>query len=211
MRRILLVCTLICFLSGCGPMGGKVFEDGMDLIGEEKEKPEADAQSEQEIAVSIDGSLQMDVPEGWEAFENPKPYDIYMTNSRAYTGVLVYDYSDLAENVEATDIFQYQISDLMSRRENVSVYQEEETNASDNRSITHSVYIGEKDLTKSIYYFSMVEFEGEEKFAVIIQTSLPDEFEKNLEDLDFMVESVRLTEENLSYGTGKEETQLEKP
>lgn len=185
MRKILLLCIVACLMVGCGSVGEMSLGSGKNA-------------AEQESAISVDGRLQMDMPEGWEVYEDPAPFDLRMTNSRSYTGVFVYSYSDLAEDVVAADIFDYQISDLMSRRENVSVYQEQETKNADDKTITQITYAGEKDLTKNAYHFSLVEFERGESFAIIIQSILFSDFEGNQEELDYMVESVKLTAEKVS-------------
>lgn len=197
MRKILFVFIFLCFTSCCGPMGRMVFEDGMNLIEEEKEKRDAEEQSEPEIAVSIDGSLQMDVPEGWEVYGDPMPFDLRMTNSKCYTGVFVYNYLNFEEDVTAEDILNYHISDVESERNNFYLLHEE-IKTLDNKTITHITYSGEKDWTKNIYYFSMVEFEGEERFAIILQTSLPGDFKDTQEEMDAMVESVELIKETIS-------------
>lgn len=187
MRKAIWAGIILCLAAGCSPAK----RPGQAKAPAQEEMETAAA----ETAVSTDKSLIMTIPEGWEAYEDPDPYDLRLKSSKGYTGVFVYDDGDFDEGTEAGEVLDYQIQDLMSRREEVAVYRDLETETLEGRVITRITYTGTKDLTENIYHFSLVDFESEDKFAVIIQSSLPEEFEENLEELNTMVESAKLTGE----------------
>lgn len=189
MRKAIWAGIILCLTAGCSPA---------ERPGQAKAPAQQEEETETaaaETAVSTDGSLTMTIPEGWEAYEDPDPYDLRLKSSKGYTGVFVYGDGDFDEGTEAGEVLDYQIQDLMSLREEVAVYRDLETETLEGRVITRITYTGKKDLTENIYHFSLVDFESEDKFAVIIQSSLPEEFEGNLEELNTMVESVKLTAE----------------
>ncbi|MCI9147996.1 MAG: hypothetical protein HFG73_06980 [Hungatella sp.] len=192
MRKIVWVGIILCFMAGCSPAGRIMDRQREALAAREGEKPE---DTLKETAVSIDGSLMMAVPEGWEAYEDPAPYDLRLKSLKGYTGVFVYSYSDFEEETRPEEVLDYQITELMYRRENVSVYQEQEIKDLEYKVITQITYVGEKDSSENIYHFSLVDFEADKKFAVVIQSSLPDDFEDNREELNAIVESAELVKE----------------
>lgn len=187
-RRLIGAGMMLCLAAGCSPAGRAAAQQAQTSAEQQEE-------AVRETAVSADGSLIMEVREGWEVYEDPAPYDLRLKSSKGYTGVFVYNYTDFEEGTEAGEVLDYQIEDLMSRRDEVSVYQEQKSRTLEDRIITQITYAGKKDLAENIYHFSLVDFESEEKFAVVIQSTLPENFESILEELNAMVESVKLTGE----------------
>lgn len=139
----------------------------------------------------IENDLAFSFPNDWKLNEKENPFDLqcFSRSEELTTGVFVYEKIDFAENVSPEDVLALQIDDIQSLRKNFRFIEELKDSEIGDKRIKTVVYSGEKNGIKYYYVFSLVEFKEFEKFAVIVQTCIPSNFEKYKSTLDEIVNS----------------------
>jgi hypothetical protein len=121
-------------------------------------------------------------PAGWYVNREENPYDLqcFSKSQRMTTGVFAFQKADIAADASPTDIFWKQINDLRAKRKNFKELESIQKQEYDGKTISSIAYTGEKDSSRNCYRFSLIEFRSDDsKFAVVVQTALPGEWEKS--------------------------------
>lgn len=142
-----------------------------------------------------DGALEFQFPPGW--FQNPKehPFELqcFSKDESLATGVFVFKRSELAKDASPQNIFDLQIDDVRRKRENFRIFEELQSASVAGKALTTIVYLGEKGSSRNYYKFTLIEFtENPEVFAVLVQTAVPEKWEKGQQDLVDILKSARL-------------------
>lgn len=137
--------------------------------------------------------VKLTFPSGHYKNTDDNPYDLqvfskYMKES---TGVFEFLASDLAEDFQAKDIFAMQIADIRSKRKNFKPYIFKSASLDKEKIITTETYTGEKNNFKYVYIFSLIEFKETGIVVVVLQTSLPSDWNRKKEMLLNIVKSAK--------------------
>lgn len=181
-RLMAVVVTTIISLTmlvGCGDKGNNEAGDKVD---------------DRTTITSLNGKMQIKVPKGWEDVEDKSEYDIRILNDDiGYNGMFVYTKEDVNEGTTPLNVLELQVEDLMSKREKVEKVEDIKTTEVDGKKISTALYSAEKDGSKNMYYFNLIEFtNNKDIFAVSIQTFLPEDLKKGRIEVDKIIQSAEL-------------------
>jgi hypothetical protein len=129
-----------------------------------------------------DGLVEVVVPDGWRKSVESAPYDLKCVSrdERMSTNVFEFKRQDLSAKSTPRTVFQAQVADLRSKRENFTVVEPEKTTQQGSKRITSVVYVGEKAESRFYYRFTLLESATEASvFAVILQVSIPSDWAAN--------------------------------
>lgn len=138
--------------------------------------------------------IEFSFPTRWYANPADHPFDLqcFSPSQNMNTGVFVYKKIDIAANSTPTDKFLEQINDLKSKRRNFEQFEAVQKYEYNDKIITSATYVGDKDSSRNLYKFSLVEFKTDNtKFAVVLQVAIPGEWEKSKPILEEIVRSAR--------------------
>ncbi len=122
--------------------------------------------------------------EGYEYIEQG-PYDLYCKSDDAYMGVFVYNVKDIASGSTKKDILDWQVEDLMSKRENPTKYGELKEIRYMDKIIYQKIYTADKDDMKHIYFFNIIDFGNkEDTFAYVLFSTSVSYGEEHKEDFN---------------------------
>ena len=116
--------------------------------------------------------------------------DLQITDGSCYLSVMAYKSVDLAEGQSTKDVYDFHNSDLFSKRDNVSVIEDESTETLSGKSIVKTCYSAENNGVKNYYYSYLVDFGGDGAFAWVLATGVPSYMESNAERLDNIVKTL---------------------
>lgn len=130
-------------------------------------------------------------PKDWELNKEKNPFELECISQSKdlVTGIFVYEKIDLAENTSPEDIMALQIDNIQSMNKNVKFIEEIKDETIGDKRIKTVVYSDEDDGIRYYYILSLVEFKEFEKFAIILQTCIPSNFEKYKSTLEEIVSS----------------------
>ena len=124
------------------------------------------------------------------------PWDLQITNNNVYLSVMAYEYIDLSEGQSPKDLYDFHNEDLFSRRENVSVIEEEATQTLTGKNITKTRYSAEADGNKNYYDTYLIDFTESEVFAWVLVTGTPSYLKNNTEELESIVYSLETVDQS---------------
>jgi hypothetical protein len=153
------------------------------------------ANSEPKRFATPDGLVELQFPDGWSRSKDENPYDLQCVSKdeRMVTNVFQFKREDLAKDIDPHDLLQAQIADLQSKREGFVLVEPESRTQDADKTITTVVYAGEKAASRYYYRFTLLESSAPASvFAVVIQTSLPSEWETNKHILGGITRSGRI-------------------
>ena len=138
-----------------------------------------------------DYNLVFTFPKEWKIEKEENPYDLQVTDGKAYANVFAYEMKDLSENQTPMDIYQTQKSDLFSKRNNVKVISESKRTENNVR-IHSEIVSAEKDGHKNHYYCNLVDLNnGSGIFAWVVFTAIPSHADKNTEKWNHILATAR--------------------
>lgn len=194
---ILMALIVLCsvWIWGCSGNSGGTYEARTDKrkdTDNTEEMRTADKPAENTFVIENYG-VKVTFGSDWEKLDD-HPFDLQCGNQNAYASIFCYEKIDLASGQEPMDIFQMQIEDVFSRRENVELFEEGKVREADGKIITTFIYMAEKDGVKNAYHCSLVEFqETDEKFVWIMFTSVPSYIMNNMESWDEILDSIQIS------------------
>ena len=121
-------------------------------------------------------------------------FDLQITNDHTYISIMAYKYMDLPEGLTPQDVYDTQNEDLFSKRANVTVIEETQTQSLSQGAVTYAVYSGEKDGVKNYYATYLVDLTDAETFAWVLVTAMPSYLDDNQEYLHNIVCSLTTIE-----------------
>ena len=138
--------------------------------------------------------VSISFPKKWKVeTKNNNPFDLQCTNGSAFASVFVFYKVDLKKGQTPMNIFHIQNDDIIRKRSEVEIINEEKTEKLDTKKIHSLLFSAEKDGSKNYYYCNLVEFdEGSDRFVWILFTSLPSYALANLETMKKIVASTVL-------------------
>jgi hypothetical protein len=107
------------------------------------------------------------------------------------TGVFEFLAEDLAEGFQGKDILELQIADIQGKRKNFKLYANEKVFDVKDKIVTTRVYSAEKDHSRFLYTFSLIEFKQSGTVVVVLQTSFPSAWKNNKGTLQKIVMSAK--------------------
>ena len=143
--------------------------------------------------------IEFSFPTGW--YENPgkNPYDLqcFSPSEEVKAGVFAYRKAEFDPDQTPLSVMQDQVADLKSKRQKFFEMEPIQTRDFSDKSITSVTYTGEKDSVTYCYRFSLIEFKADSnRFAVVLQVSIPEAWNAGKVTLDEIVQSARLLPEN---------------
>lgn len=128
----------------------------------------------------------------WEEVSDT-PFDIQITNSKSYLGIMAYGEQDLSQEQTAREVYDWQNSDLFSRRENVEIVRQYREYQSQGKTIGSTLFSAERDGNQNYYLSCLVRFDtGDTPFAFVMITGMPNYIQDNREALLAILESMKL-------------------
>jgi len=145
--------------------------------------------------------IEFTFPAGWREDAKQHPYDLQCIapSQRLNTGIFAYTRDEFPSGKTPTEVFHEQIEDIGSRREDFVELEPTKTSKRAGKTITSIAYSGKRDSSQNHYRFSLIEFDADENtFAVVLQVSVPREWEQAKPILQKIAQSARLvpTESN---------------
>ena len=196
MKRLFIIPVLFIMLMIQGCLAGEQNSADNTTSPAQTAVVQSNTETDSNKLVFATNKLEFSFPNDWKLNDKENPFDLqcFSRFKDFTTGVYVYDKMDIAEGGSAEDKLDYHIDNIQSIRENFKLIEVTKDIDTGDKRIKTIVYSGEKDSEKNYYVFSLVEFKEFEKFAVILQTCVPSNFEKNKSTLDEIVSSCRTTE-----------------
>lgn len=157
----LVIALLVALLAGCTGIG-----QGSD---------------EPLVLSTRSGRVEFTFPSDWSLNEEPHPFDLQALSrfERANTGVFEWSRGDLAEDFTPYELFESQIADMRSKRENFEVYADETETRVNGKSLTTAVYAGELSSSRYLYAFTLITFDSDPEIVlVVLQITLPSEWDR---------------------------------
>ncbi len=141
-----------------------------------------------------DYNVKISFPQKWRVeTKNKNPFDLQCTNGDSFASVFVFYKVDLAEGQTPQDIFHTQNEDLINKRENVKIINEEKTEMIADKQIRTMLFSAEKEGTKNYYYCNLIEFgEASDRFVWILFAAYPSYALANIETMKKIVASTVL-------------------
>lgn len=177
MKRCILACVLVllCLIAaGCG-------------------MPEEENETKEKVFNIEDFGLTLKTDESFRLSDGGENFDLQITDGNCYISFMVYKKIDLAEEQTPESVYDYHISDMFSRRENVTVISEKSYGVYAGRDVIHSRYSAELNGNKNWYDMYLVDFKGEDTFAWVLVTAMPSHLETYGDDYKNVVLALRKT------------------
>lgn len=134
----------------------------------------------------------------WEEVEDT-PFDIQITNSKSYLGIMAYGEQDLFPEQTAQEVYDWQNSDLFSRRENVEVVEQYQEYHAGGKTIGSTMFSAERDKNQNYYLSCLVRFDNRDDiFAFVMITGTPSYIQNSREDLLGILETLELSDASAS-------------
>ena len=145
--------------------------------------------------------IEFSFPAGWRENPDEHPYDLqcFSRFQEMTTGVFAYKADDLDDGSVPIDIFERQIMDIESKRDNWKDLEDFQEVEDGNRRFSTVTCTGERNGTRNCYRFTLIEFlDDPDQFAMVLQTCLPETWNESEPTLEAIT---RFTA--LPSGTGK--------
>lgn len=152
-------------------------------------------ESENQRVTLADGLLELKFPSGWYENKSEHPFDLqyFSKNKSMTTGIFLYKLEDLAADSTPQRMLAWHIDDLKSKRENFTVVEPEQTESLGEKTITTTVYSGDKDASRCYYKLTLVEFvESRAQFLVALQVAIPSQWRQSQPILEEIIRSARI-------------------
>ncbi len=177
--RLCLAVTALLVLAGCGT------EDATPAPNQ--------------VFATADGRVELEVPGRW--FKNPDkhPYDLqcFSPLHQMTTGVFLFTEDDLEAGFDPDALLDFQVADMRSKREDFKLKQERRRTELPGIKLTTDVYTGARKRSKNVYRFTLVQFDGQPRLALIVlQTALPENWPRHEPVLDAITRSIRLASQD---------------
>ncbi|SQI35631.1 Uncharacterised protein [Leminorella richardii] len=158
------------------------------------------AQAENAFRIDLPSGekLEVQAPDDWRKNEDKTPFDLQLLsgNERANSGIFYYYKSDLSESQTPAVVFQKQIEDMQSKRQNFREVEKARQETIGQKSVTYVLYKGERNDTAYYYYFTLVESSAHpDMFLVMVQVTFPSEWKINQPTLDAISASAKVLKE----------------
>ena len=138
------------------------------------------------------GNVELEFPSSWSINPDENPFDLQCLSrsQQMNTGVFVYVKEDYEGELIPAEVFQEQIEILKSLRKNFRILEEQQFYQLEDKKLTTVVYSGEKNRFENYYKFTLIEFNDHpERFAITLQISTPEVWEKAEETFKIIVDS----------------------
>lgn len=142
------------------------------------------------------GPAEFYFPTGWRPNQAENPYDLQYASSdeSLNTGVFLFKKEEFAQPVDTRKVFELQIDDLRSKRQNFQIVEEAHTTQLKDKTLTTVIYTGERDRKKYYYRFTLIHFnESPQHFAVVTQVAIPSKWQADRTVLEEITRSARIT------------------
>lgn len=157
----------------------------------------AHATTSQQFTASVkDYTLALDFPADWKINNEKNPFDLQTLSGNEWmtTGVFLLTKNTPSTSVTPESAFERHIADIGSKRENFKVLKTIDKYNANGNTIRSMLCQGERNESVYYYYFSLVEPENQtDTFAILLQTTFPDEWDKNEDTLKDIVASTTIT------------------
>lgn len=117
-------------------------------------------------------------------------FDLQITNDRTYISIMAYQYIDLPSELAPQDVYDMQNEELFSKRDNVTVIEEPNTQSYPQYTMTKGLFSAEKDGVKNHYISYLIDFPDKECFAWVLVAAMPSYLESNQDYLHNIVRSL---------------------
>lgn len=157
--------------------------------------PNSPEKSASQYFVTTNAPVEFLFPPGWHNNDEDHPFDLQCLSEdeQMNTGVFLFVTEDLAEAVTPMELFELQIDDMRSKRENFRIFEEVKVVRREAMTLTTAVYSGENGSSRAYYKFTLVEFaENREWVPVLLQVSVPSSWDKNKPVLERIAASGRV-------------------
>ncbi len=140
---------------------------------------------------SKDGKVGF-LADGYTEIEH-KAFDIRCKSDEGVIGLMLYNMKDFRDGYTKMDVLDFQVNDLMSKRENPVLKSDLKKIEHNGKVIYQKIYLAEKGNNKFMYIFNLVDF-GEEKdeVAYVIITSRVSYGERHMDDFNEIVKTTEL-------------------
>lgn len=152
-------------------------------------------QSRNQTVTFANGSIALNFPVGWYQNPNKNPFDLqyFSETQNMNTGIFLFRSQDLSQRSTPQKIFELQIDDLRSKRQNFNVLESETRETFKDKTITTTVFSGEKNELRYYYKFSLIEFkDNPEQFLITLQVAIPSQWNQSKPVLENIISSVKL-------------------
>ena len=176
MKKLFISILLLCILfstSGCSVMP--------NLTPSSVSSEKVFTIEDYNLQITADSSFQESTSDN---------FDLQITNNKSYISIMAYKYFDLAQNSSPQDIYDWQNEDIFSRRDNVIVIEENQTESFPQYTIVCTLYSADYSDAKNYYASYLIDYPEEETFAWVLVTASPSYFENNSEYLHNIVTSL---------------------
>ncbi len=138
-------------------------------------------------------NLSFTTPSGWEKTDSPN-FDIQCSNQDANFSVFAFYTIDLAKDETPDDIYNYQTTDILTKRDNPELIKEMTEKEVNDKIIKTILYSAERDGQKNYYYSCLVEFkDNPDIFAWVLINGYPSYIAKNETELLQILETMEYT------------------
>lgn len=151
------------------------------------------SQEASEIFRVGDYPILITTPNGWTKEDDMGSFDLQCRSPKRDMYLSVYGYYgiDLAEEQTTQELFELQINEILSLRDNVTEIEPATSTEGDERTLYSSYYSGEQDGCKYYYRFYFIRFKTTDDMAWISFNGMPSVVEKNKEAIDEIVSKVQ--------------------
>lgn len=114
-------------------------------------------------------------------------FDLQLSNNKCYISIMAYEYIDFPEGTTARDIYTFHIEDLLGKRSNVAVIEEETTQTLSQKNIIQALHSAERDGVKNYYASYLIDLPEKEACAWVLVSATPSYLNNNREYLHNIV------------------------
>ncbi|NLE31388.1 hypothetical protein GX618_03915 [Candidatus Dojkabacteria bacterium] len=137
--------------------------------------------------------IEITCPSGWKQIDTPN-FDLKCINRNDTVNMNVFAFmqEELGEDYSAESLFTDQNQDLIAKRDNVMVLEEETVTESEGRVLYSTLFSADRDGSTNIYYINQVYFPNSGHIAYILFNGIPSEIKRNRDTLDKILMTVKV-------------------
>jgi hypothetical protein len=152
------------------------------------------ASNSRQVQVTSYAPIEFAFPSDWNKNPEKHNFDLqYMSvDGQMNTGVFAFQKADLALDSSAANIFEDQITNLGSKRNNFELFEPRETFEDAEKRLTTATYKGDLGNSRYCYRFTLVEFlDDTSNFAVVLQITTPGKWRASKPVFEAITKSAR--------------------
>lgn len=146
-----------------------------------------------ESNVVNDYKLSFEFNPSWSTCEDLDSYDLKCQNDLGYFNVILYSKEDLKDDILPVELLAYHVEDLMAKRENPEIIEENIELTTPYAHIIGGVYSAEHNITKINYLFYVLTFtDAPDMMALVIANAVPSDYENQKAQINDILNSAKI-------------------